>query len=319
MKLVSYVHGGDVRLGAVDGDMVIDLNRAYAAMQRNQGLLAAAATADAVLPTDAVTFLALGPPTLDAARDALAHARSLAPERARQSLIIAPVDGVELLPPVPRPPKIVCVARNYADHAKEAGLQISEIPIVFARFPATLVAHGGAIIRPTVSEQLDWEGELAVIIGKGGRHIARHDAMDHIAGYSIFNDVTVRDYQFRVTQYTSGKNFAASGPFGPYLVLKEEIPDPHALRITTEVNGVLKQDGNTRDMLYDLPMILGHISEWIALEPGDVIATGTPAGVGFKRDPPEFLRPGDHVAVTVSGLGTLSNTVRAEEEEANGE
>jgi 2-keto-4-pentenoate hydratase/2-oxohepta-3-ene-1,7-dioic acid hydratase in catechol pathway len=314
MKLVSYLYGGDVRIGAVGGDEVIDLNRAYATLKRGQGHAAARAAADAALPTDMVTFLGLGDTALGAAHEALTYAQGLPDGRAQSSLIKVALAALELLPPVPRPPKIVCVARNYADHAREAGLQISEIPIVFARFSDTLVAPGGTVIRPTVSEQLDWEGELAVIIGKRGRHIAPEAAMEHIAGYSIFNDVTVRDYQFRVTQYTSGKNFAASGPFGPYLVLKEEVPDPQALRITTEVNGVRKQDGNTRDMIYDLPKILGHISEWIALEPGDVIATGTPAGVGFKREPPEFLRPGDEVSVTVSGLGTLTNIVRAEEE-----
>jgi len=314
MKLVTYVLGGDVRLGAVEGASIIDLNRAYASLQRNGGNPAAQASTDAVVPTDVVKFLALGDRALDAAREAVGYANSLDPDRARRSLTTVSVEDVELLPPVPNPPKIICVARNYAEHAREAGLQISEIPIVFARFADTLVADGGAVIRPIVSEQLDWEGELAVIVGKRGRHIAREVAMDHIAGYSIFNDVTVRDYQFRVTQYTSGKNFAASGPFGPYLVLKDEVPDPHNLEITTEVNGVVKQRGNTSDMIYDLPTILEHISEWIAIEPGDVIATGTPSGVGFKRDPPEFLRPGDEVAVTVSLLGTLTNPVRAEED-----
>ncbi len=314
MKLVTYLLGGDVRLGSLDGEAVIDLNRAYAAMQRSQGHPAARASADAVVPADVIEFLALGDASSQAARAAIAFAKGLAPDEARRSLLATPTEDLELLPPVPKPPKIICIARNYAEHAREAGLQISEVPIVFARFTDTLVAPGGAIIRPTVSEQLDWEGELAVIIGKRGRHIAREAAMDHIAGYSIFNDVTVRDYQFRVTQYTSGKNFAASGPFGPHLVLKDEIADPLNLDITTEVNGVVKQTGNTSDMIYDLPTILGHISEWIALEPGDVIATGTPAGVGFKREPPEFLRPGDEVSVTISGLGTLTNTVRAEED-----
>jgi 2-keto-4-pentenoate hydratase/2-oxohepta-3-ene-1,7-dioic acid hydratase in catechol pathway len=184
--------------------------------------------------------------------------------------------------------------------------------MVFARFTNTLVGDGGAIIAPRVSEQLDWEGELAVVIGKGGGHIARGDALSHVAGYSIFNDVTVRDYQFRVTQYTAGKNFRASGPCGPYLVSADELGDAQALEITTTVNGEVKQSASTADMLFDVPALIEHISEWIDLEPGDVIATGTPAGVGFKRSPPEFLRAGDSVAVTISGLGTLANTVVAE-------
>ncbi|HTX07353.1 MAG TPA: fumarylacetoacetate hydrolase family protein [Solirubrobacteraceae bacterium] len=314
MKLVTFLLGGDVRLGAIGGESIVDLNRAYAALERSHARPAAQASADAVVPTEVVDFLALGDTALDAARAAIDYANALPPDLAARMLVTVSTGEAELLPPVPKPPKIICVARNYAEHAREAGLQISEIPIVFARFTDTLVAPGGPVIRPTVSEELDWEGELAVIIGKRGRHIDRDHAMEHIAGYSIFNDVTVRDYQFRVTQYTSGKNFAASGPFGPYLVLKDEVEDPHNLEITTEVNGTVKQRGNTSDMIYDLPTILGHISEWIALEPGDVIATGTPAGVGFKRTPPEFLRPGDVVSVTISGLGTLTNPVHAEQE-----
>ncbi len=313
MRLATYLQAGQERLGAVDGDTLIDLNRAVAALARSRGHAAPQAAADAAVGTDVLQFLELGADAVAAAREAVAHVAGLAPAQARAELLVADVAEVTLLPPVPRPPKIVCVARNYAEHAKEAGLEISPIPIVFARFATTLVAHGGPVVRPTVSEQLDWEGELAIVIGKGGRHIAREDAMDHIAGYSIFNDVTVRDYQFRVTQYTSGKNFSASGPFGPYLVLADEVADPHALDLSLEVNGVEKQRGNTSDMIYDLPTIIEHISEWVELEPGDVIPTGTPSGVGFKRNPPEFLEPGDTVSVTVQGLGTLSNPVVAEE------
>ena len=314
MRLASYLQAGLVRLGAVDGDTLIDLNRAYAARRRHEGRPLAAAEADAAVPTDVVLFLALGQPALHAAHTAVDHVRALEQSQATSALLIVAVADVKLLPPIPQPPKIVCVARNYAEHAREAGLQISEIPIVFARFADSLVAQGGAIVRPRVSEQLDWEGELAVVIGRGGGHIKRDVAMEHVAGYSAFNDVTVRDYQFRVSQYTSGKNFRASGPFGPYLVLKDEISDPHALDITTEVNGVVKQRGNTSDMIYDVPTIIEHISEWIDLSPGDVIATGTPAGVGFKRTPPEFLKPGDEVSVTITGIGTLTNRVRGEED-----
>jgi 2-keto-4-pentenoate hydratase/2-oxohepta-3-ene-1,7-dioic acid hydratase in catechol pathway len=313
MKLASYLRAGEVRLGAVDGDTLIDLNRACAEMQRSQGSPTAQALADAFLPVDVLSFLRLGAAALSNASEAVSYAKRLSADEAERGLVTTALREAKLLPPVPQPPKIICVARNYAEHAKEAGLQISEIPIVFARFAETLVPHGGTIVRPKVSDQLDWEGELAVIVGKAGRHIAPDAAMDHIAGYSIFNDVTVRDYQFRVTQYTSGKNFTASGPFGPYLVLKDEIADPQNLEVVTEVNGVVKQKANTSDMIYDLAAILGHISEWIAVQPGDVIATGTPAGVGFKRTPPEFLRPGDEVSVAISGLGRLTNTVVAEE------
>lgn len=309
MKLVTYLQAAQERLGAVDGEAVIDLNRAYAALARAQGHRAPQAAADAAIGRDVLEFLRFGDDAVGAAKEAVAHVATVGPGEARAQLLVSALSDVKLLPPVPRPPKIVCVARNYAEHAKEAGLEISPVPIVFARFAKTLVAPGDPVIRPSLSHELDWEGELAVVIGKGGHRIAREDAMSHIAGYSIFNDVTVRDYQFRVTQYTSGKNFNASGPFGPALVLADEVADPHALDVRTEVNGVVKQTGNTADMIYDLPTIIEHISEWIELEPGDVIPTGTPSGVGFKRTPPEFLKPGDTVSVTVDGLGTLVNPV----------
>jgi len=314
MKLLTHSRAGQQRLAAVLGDRVIDLNWAYAALVGEQGGSNPAAVADATVPSEVLSFLRLGPSALDEARRALAHVESLDPDLARRDLLAFPQSDVRLLPPVPNPPKIICVARNYAEHAKEAGRELSEIPIVFGRFPVTLVASGDPVVRPTVSPELDWEGELAVVIGKSGRRVSRQDAMSHVAGYSVFNDVTVRDYQFRVAQYTAGKNFNASGPFGPYLVSTDEVVDPHALDITTKVNGEVKQAGNTSDMVFDVPTIIEHISEWIELEPGDVIATGTPAGVGFKRNPPEFLRPGDIVEVSITGLGTLRNPVIGEEE-----
>ena len=311
MKLASYRSAGEDRVGAVVGDDLIDLTHALAHLLRSRGEPEATALAAAQLPPDLVRILRR-PDGLELARAAVEHGGALDPDRARSELVRRALSDVVLLPPVPNPPKIVCVARNYAEHAREAGLQVSEIPILFARFPATLLAQGEAIVRPTVSEQLDWEGELAVVIGLGGRHIARSDALAHVAGYSIFNDVTVRDYQFRVTQYTAGKNFSSSGPFGPYLVLTDEIPDPQALEIVTEVSGVEMQRASTADMIFDVATLIEHISEFIELEAGDVIATGTPAGVGFKREPPRFLVTGDVVRVTVTGLGSLENPVEDE-------
>jgi 2-keto-4-pentenoate hydratase/2-oxohepta-3-ene-1,7-dioic acid hydratase in catechol pathway len=312
MKLISFRQAGAVRVGALDdAGSAVDLNRAYAALARWRAADGAAgALADATVPSDMVGLLEGGREALAAAEEALAFAREQpAGDAARDLLRVADPD---VLCPVPRPPKIVCVARNYAEHAKEAGLEISPIPILFARFPATLVPSGGDVVLPRVSEQLDWEGELAVVIGKPGRHVAEAQAMGHVAGYSIFNDVTVRDYQFRVTQYTEGKNFHASGPFGPYLATVEEVSDPHALEIVTTVSGVEKQRANTADMLYSIPRLISHISQFVELEAGDVIPTGTPAGVGFKRNPPEFLTAGDTVAVSVTGLGVLENPVVAE-------
>ena len=314
MRLASYVQAGEDRLGAVLDGTYVDLNRAYASLRRSTGSATPQADADAAVPADILAFLTVGSSAVQGSAEALDHVASLGDEAARRNLLVADADAVKLLPPVPRPPKMICIARNYAEHAREAGFEISEIPIVFPRFSATLVAHGEPVVRPTVSDQLDWEGELAIVIGRPGRAIKHADAIDYVAGYTIFNDITVRDYQFRVTQYTAGKNFRYTGPLGPYLVLKDEVKDPDALDITLEVNGDTKQSANTSDMIYDVGTIIEHISEWIDLEPGDVIPTGTPAGVGFKRNPPEFLVPGDTVSVAVQGLGTLSNPVIAEED-----
>ena len=319
MRLITYQQAGQQRLAATLDDHAIDLNRAAAALHRSRGAVNAQALADATVPADMVAFLAAGKDACLAAGAALNHLAAIDREEARRDLLILPMSDVKLLPPVPRPPKIICVARNYAKHAKEANLPLPELPILFTRFANTLVAPGDPVIRPTVSEELDWEGELAAIIGEPGYRITRERAMDHIAGYSVFNDVTVRDYQFRVTQYTAGKNFRASGPFGPYLVTADAVADPHDLPITTEVNGNVKQDANTNEFIFDLPTIIEHISEFVPLEVGDVIATGTPAGVGFKREPAEFLRPGDSVKVTIDGIGVLENPVVAEEDALAGD
>jgi len=215
-----------------------------------------------------------------------------------------------ILPPIFNPPKFFCIGRNYAEHAKEAGFDMSPTPIMFHRFSNTLIGDGADILYPKVSEQLDWEGELAVVIGQGHKgQIAREAAMDYVYGYSAFNDVTVRDYQFRTTQYLAGKNFRTSGPLGPVIVTKDELTDPHKVQIKTRVNGVEMQNDNTASMHFDIPFIINHLSEFIDLEAGDVIAMGTPAGVGFKRKPPIFLKKGDVVEIELEGIGILRNQV----------
>lgn len=302
MKLVSYEDNGKPRFGAIVGDRVVDL-------ERWSRVLSTGHSGIRVLPARIEDFFeeidALGP-SLSGAVERFAGASGEAVAEASRAL-----GEVRLLAPIRRPPKIVCVARNYAEHAKEAGLEISPIPILFARFSVTLVADGDPVVVPTVSHQVDWEGELAVVIGKDtkGRRLTRDEAMDYVFGYSIFNDVSVRDYQFRVTQYTAGKNFRASGPFGPVIITKDEIADPHRLDIRTTLNGQLMQSASTETMIYDIPTIIEHISDFVDLEAGDVIPTGTPAGVGFKRKPPVFLRDGDRITVEIPGIGTLSNPV----------
>jgi 2-keto-4-pentenoate hydratase/2-oxohepta-3-ene-1,7-dioic acid hydratase in catechol pathway len=315
MRLLSFELGGQPRLGALtDDDTVVDLNRAYACYAQSRGIPDPAELADTTVPPDMIRFLNQGKAGVKAAGEALKYVEGLDAGVVEGQQLKSSIASLKLLPPVPRPPKIICVARNYTAHAKEAGREISEIPILFARFPKTLIASGDPIVRPKVSEQLDWEGELAVVIGKPGRDVKKSKALEHVAGYSIFNDATVRDFQFRTAQYTAGKNFSASGPFGPYLATPDEIAGPDKLDLKTEVNGKEVQSANTGDMLFDVATIVSHISEFIELEVGDVIPMGTPAGVGFTRKPPQFLRPGDNVSITLTGLGTLSNPVIAEED-----
>lgn len=220
-----------------------------------------------------------------------------------------PIEDVSLLPPVSRPDKIICIGTNYRDHAAELGSKLTEHPVVFARWPSSLVGHGAALVRPRVSERFDYEGELAVIIGKSGRHIAAQDALGHVAGYACFNDGSVRDFQRHTSQFTPGKNFIASGAFGPWMVTADEIENPANLAVRTTLNGTVVQNGSTADMIFTVPDLIAYVSTFTELVPGDVIATGTPAGVGDGRKPPLYMKAGDEVEVTIDGIGMLRNKV----------
>jgi len=214
---------------------------------------------------------------------------------------------------VRRPGKIVCVGLNYAAHSRESGHEPPAYPTLFARFASSLVGHETPLVRPRVSSELDYEGELAVVIGRGGRHIPRQAALDHVAGYSLFNDASVRDYQRKTPQWTVGKNFDGTGAFGPCLVTPDELPPGcKGLRLQTRLNGRVMQEASTADMLFDVESLIAAISEVMTLEPGDVLVTGTPEGVGHARKPPVFMAPGDVCEVEVEGLGVLRNTVAAE-------
>jgi 2-keto-4-pentenoate hydratase/2-oxohepta-3-ene-1,7-dioic acid hydratase in catechol pathway len=266
--------------------------------------------AGVTLPGDALALIAGDRAAVAAASAAASAVAKLSPEEAGERGLALELESLKLRPPIPRPGKMICIGRNFRAHAEEAGLELVDYPIMFPKFGTTLIGSGESIVRPRVSHELDWEGELAVVIGAPCRHSSYEDAMSAVFGYTLFNDVTLRDYQFRSSQYVAGKNFDTSGPLGPWLVVADELPDPHTVELRTTVNGELKQEGNTRDFIFDIPRIIEIVSEWITLEPGDVIAMGTPAGVGFKRTPPEFLKPGDVVAVSGSGpLGTLENPV----------
>jgi acylpyruvate hydrolase len=218
--------------------------------------------------------------------------------------------AVQLLPPVPAPPKILCVGLNYDDHLQESGLKKPEYPEIFARFASSLISHQDPIRRPRESTALDYEAELAVVIGKPGRRISQEQALDHVAGYSLFNDATLRDFQLRTPQWTMGKNFDGTGSFGPWLVTPDAVPPgAHGLRIQGRLNGRVMQDSRTDRLIFSVPALIEMISVAMSLEPGDVIITGTPGGVGAARKPPVFMQPGDIFEVEVEGLGVLTNSV----------
>lgn len=223
------------------------------------------------------------------------------------------LDTITLLPPVSDPDKIICIGLNYADHSAESGFEVPTYPTVFARFANSLIAAGDPLIRPNASDMFDYECELAVVIGKGGRHIDEAEALDHVAGYSIFNDGSIRDFQMRSPQWTMGKVFDRTGAFGPELVTPDELPAGGAgLQIRTILNGVVLQDANTRDLIFPVAKLVATLSEAMTLNPGDVIVSGTPGGVGAMRKPQVWMKPGDECTIEIEGIGSLTNPVAQE-------
>ena len=221
--------------------------------------------------------------------------------------------ALTFLPPVARPSKIICLGLNYRDHAEESGLGIPEFPVLFARFTSSLIGHGAPIILPKVSEQLDWEAELVVVLSKGGKAIAKADALAHVAGYSVFNDASIRDFQMRTPQWTAGKNFDNTGAFGPWLVTPEDLPAGAAgLKIECRVDGVVMQSSNTGNLIFDVATTIEILSGFMTLEAGDVLVMGTPGGVGFARKPPVFMTAGQTCEVEIEGVGLLVNPIVAE-------
>jgi 2-keto-4-pentenoate hydratase/2-oxohepta-3-ene-1,7-dioic acid hydratase in catechol pathway len=290
MRLFSFEEQGQPRIGVLksaDASAFIDLSQAAPA-----------------LPTDLGALIAL-PGGLDAARQAAAKATAS---------VVRPLADLRFLPLVPHPGKIVCLGLNYADHAKEGGHARPEYPSFFLRGATSMVGHNAPIIRPKASTKLDYEAELAVVIGKKARHLSQANALDCVAGYSCFNDGSIRDYQRKTNQWTIGKNFDGSGPFGPWLVTPDELPPGAAgLRIQSRLNGKVMQDANTKDFLWDVVESLCIITECMTLEPGDVIITGTPAGVGYARTPPVWMAPGDICEIEIEGIGILSNPIADEQ------
>jgi len=281
MRLVNFLKAGRCTLGARNGDTIIDLTAAG-------------------LPGSIDGLLALG-------AAGMAQAKAVAAKGGAG----VPFAQADLLPPVLNPSKAIAVGLNYIDHAAESPYKDApKYPVLFHRFPSSWVAHGKPLIKPKVSDQFDYEAELAVIIGRTGRYIPKDKALDHVVGYSLFNDGSIRDYQFKSHQWMIGKNFDATASFGPDLVTADELP-PGAtgLRIQARLNGAVMQDANTKDMIFDVATLVSVCSEIFALQPGDVIISGTPAGVGFARKPPVFMKQGDVIEVEVEQVGILRNSI----------
>ena len=281
MKLVTFTHEGRTRLGAVEADAVVDF---------------AAHAGD--WPADMVAFIARGEAALEAARRACASGKG--------RLALA---DVHLEAPIQRPPKILAVGLNYRDHVAEGGFEVPTVPVIFNKQSTAVTGPQGVIHRPGESDQLDYEGEFAFVIGTRCRRVPKARALDVIAGYTIANDVSVRDWQFRSPTTTMGKSWDTHCPLGPYLVTPDEVGDPHDLALRTWVNGELRQDSNTSNLIFDCSDIIVHLSTAFTLEPGDVVCTGTPSGVVLGMDPKVWLKAGDVVRIAIDKLGTLENRV----------
>jgi 2-keto-4-pentenoate hydratase/2-oxohepta-3-ene-1,7-dioic acid hydratase in catechol pathway len=220
---------------------------------------------------------------------------------------------VSFLPVIPDPGKIICVGLNYHDHVNETGRTVEENPCIFHRYPDSQVGHGQPMVRPVVSDNFDYEAEMAIIMGGGGRHVEPEDALSHIVGYSCYNEGTIRDWQRHTRQFGMGKNFVHTGAFGPWMVTADEIPDHSELELTMRLNGEIMQHANLKQLIFDVPTLISYVSRALPWKPGDVLVTGTPGGVGFKRNPPVFLKPGDKAEVEISNIGILTNSIADEE------
>jgi acylpyruvate hydrolase len=308
MKLTTYSCKGNVALGALSGERVIDLHRAHAAALRHCGDTDELAVADLRVPHDLVGLLRGGTASMAAARRALAFVEEQGAAKQSDGLC-HPLADVDLLAPVLRPGKVVCVGLNYRSHLAEIGERTPDYPILFHKAATSLIGHGQPIVLPRVSRQVDYEGELTVVIGRRGKYLAERDALSHVAGYTCANDVSAHDLEFRTSQWTSGKMLDTFCPLGPVLLTADEVPDPTALRLRTVLNGRTVQDASTSDMVFSVPFLVSYISSLATLEPGDLILTGTPAGIGCNRKPQVFLRPGDEISVAIDGIGTLTNPV----------
>jgi len=299
MKLVRFStnNGQQPRLGAIQGDRIADLQASLAATLTRRGVVRAGEIAAALVPASTRAFLEGGA----AAEEAIASIKEW---------VTVPAASARLHAPINDPGKFICIGLNYRDHAEEANQPIPKEPPIFAKWSNAIIDPGEPILKPRGSNQLDWEVELGVVIGRTARFVPRDKALDHVAGYTIINDVSARDFQFIGSQWMAGKIPESFAPVGPYIADRSEIPDPHVLELRLWVNGKQMQSGNTKTFIFDVRYIVSYLSNLMTLSPGDLIATGTPPGVGFARKPPVFLQPGDTCRLEITGLGQIENPVK---------
>lgn len=309
MKLVTYrssdpPHAAEYHVGALiaNDTHILDFREALAAQGDDEGL-----------PRNPVAWLDLDRPWLRRAASLATEIESsdAAMDRARQAGWLVRPEAVRLGPVVPAPRKVICIGLNYRDHAAESGSPVPDRPVVFSKFPTAVVGPEEPVVLPPTSEKVDYEAELAVVIGRRAKRVPRERAFEYVLGYANFNDVTARDFQFGDGQWQRGKSCDTFGPIGPWIVMRDAVADPHRLGIALRLNGATMQSSSTSNMIFGVPELIAFLSETITLEPGDIIATGTPPGVGFARKPPVFLKPGDVMEVEVEGLGVLRNPVVA--------
>jgi len=298
MKLVRFsVNGQQPRLGSLDNDRILDLQSSVAATLAKKGVARSHEIAAALIPPSTRAFLEGGA----AAQEAVASVTEW---------VSVPRRAARLHAPIADPGKFICIGLNYRDHAEEAGQPIPKEPPIFPKWDNTILDPGEPILRPRGSKQLDWEVELGVVIGRTARHVPRERALDFVWGYTIINDVSARDFQFVTSQWAAGKIADTFAPIGPYIADRSEVTDPHVLELKLWVNGTLMQNGNTKTFIFDVRYLVSYLSGIMTLSPGDLIATGTPPGVGFARKPPVFLQPGDVCKLEITSLGSLENPVK---------
>ncbi len=298
MRLVRFSNNRNTpRLGAIQGDAILDLQASVAATLRQHGVIRADAIATVLVPPSTRQFLEGGSASQEAL-DGIA-------ER-----VTVPLASARLHAPLADPGKFICIGLNYKDHAAETNNPIPKEPPLFAKYANAILDPGEPILRPRGSNQLDWEVELGVVIGRPCRWVTRDRALDYVWGYTIINDASARDFQFHTSQWGAGKISDTFAPMGPWIADRKEIPDPHVLDLKTWVNGKPTQNGSTRNFIYDVGYVVQYLSNIMTLSPGDVIATGTPAGVGHGMKPPVYLQPGDVVRMEITGLGTLESPVK---------